>query len=352
MKWKLLMCCFAVLFLCSGGEADTTGHIFAFSGLLSESDLIVTGLIVNVEIDPTTYRMTCGIEECIVGSAQEPLEIVSPLANGFYSSDDPYLEQDSRYLLFLKHDRDDLVITKRWGGVLNCDQRDDVVRIVQAYDSNPNLFSKEYSADLQDLFFAATQEDTRSRLLCDLEYCLTPADEPFLSTLLDSDNQRDNRFSILQCGRLGLESMRPRIEDLLGKTADSQIVFHCIAALGDLGNPDSLELVLGFLGDSEQGIRSAAIEAAGKIGGNVIIQPLSEWYASEQDFGNRLAIITSLSGVSDRNAVADALTYFLSVETDPIVLHALNRELDSLSALPRDSWGRVKSARTSAPAER
>ena len=166
-------------------------------------------------------------------------------------------------------------------------------------------------------------------MLYDLEDILTYKDATFLSALLDSGQEEFVVFGALLAGRLKIESLRSRIGGLLKSSNDESIKFHCIVGLGNLANPDSRQIVLSYLNHPSPAIRRAAIEAAGKIGGQEIVAPLKATYTSETDIGQRIAIITSISRLSNKEAVKEALQGFLSMESDPLVASILRRQVNA-----------------------
>jgi len=305
---------------------------FAFASLLSGSDLIVTGKVQDVITEPTVYHISFLVEDYIKGTSNDRLiKIDVPLANGLRLEDEPYLEKDGRsLLLFLKPGLSQGVrtITNHAAGVLPVGMKDDVTRLVQAYQSNPNFFAKENSAAAQNLFFAFTQQASKQMLLNDLESILSPQDEPFLSALLDSGTEAFQVFGALQAGRLKIASLREKVETLLKSSMSFNVKFHCVVGLGDLGNANSLPLVLEYVQDSNADLRNVAFEAAGKIGGNEIVQPLRERYPQENS-DRRLTIIEAIYRLSDRAMAKNTLSYFRSIESKPLLQSILDNRLST-----------------------
>lgn len=332
MKRVMLLFCLLIFLFYSLNHAELTERAFRFSSLFSNSDLIVVGIVEDVKTEQSAYLMNFKIENCIGESIiNDKIEILTPIANGFYIPDEPYLEKNNRYLLFLIFEENVWKVTNHTAGVLNPELETDVSKIFKSYQTNQNLFSKDYSKLLQSLFFSCEKNESKIRLLYDLKQYLTIEDESFLSSLFRSDNNQYQIFSILQCGKLNIESMRTRIENLLKKSSDSVIKFHCIVALGDLKNPESLPLVLNYINSEDQGTRRASIESAGKIRSNNIVQPLKELYLSEKDIGNRLSIITAISRLSDENLVINTLNYFNSIENNSLVSSILINRINSIN---------------------
>jgi hypothetical protein len=304
---------------------------FSFSNLFLNSDIIVCGSVEDIKIDSKEYKIIFRIENCITTNFNKnPIEIGVPLSDGFYIPDEPYLKKNNQYLLFLQFENNGWKIPNKIAGVLDHDLTTDVRKISEKYHANTKLFSKECSTTLQDLFFSMRSKFTKVRLLYDLKNLLGSSDKQFLASLFKLKDKQIRFFSILQLGRLNIESMRAEIENLLQNSADFEIIFHSIVALGDMKNSNSLQLLLQYLNSPEPAIRRAAIAAVGKIRDKKIVIPLKELYPRENDIGQRLAIITAISRLSDLNSVINALRYFQSIEADPLVLSIINKKINPL----------------------
>ena len=167
-------------------------------------------------------------------------------------------------------------------------------------------------------------------MLYDLEDILTYKGATFLSALLDSGQEEYVVFGALLAGRLKIENLRSRIEGLLKSSNDESIKFHSIVGLGNLANPDSHQFIFSFLKHLSPAIRRAAIEAAGKIGGQEIVAPLKAAYTFETDIGHRIAIITSISRLSNKEAAKEVLQGFQSMESDPLLASILSRKVNEI----------------------
>jgi len=330
MRRSKVICCFIILLAVTASYAELDESMFSFSNLLSGSDLIVVGIVCDTKIESQQYHINFRIENYIKGkSANNLVDIIVPLANGLNIPDEPYLQKDNRYLLFLKY-QSQWTVLNRMAGVLNADVETDIHQLFNVYQSNHDIFSKEHSIALQQVFFTTSSSDVRIRLLYDIEKNLDEKDESFLLSLFNSDNKQLKIFSILQSGRLKIHSMRAKIEQLIKMGTDTDIIFHSIVALGDMGNVESRPLIFDFLYDSDPAMRRVAIEAAGKIGGNEIVEPLKNIYPTEQDFVMRLTIITAVCRLADRNVIKGILEYFQTIETNTLVLSVLEREFGKI----------------------
>lgn len=329
MKKTSLLSSFLIFLQFSASYAELADTQFSFSSLLSNSDVIAKGMVIAVSSEPDKYIINLEVQRYVKGGPPEnPLRIIVPLAAGLRIPDEPYLEINGTYLLFLRQNQSDWTITNKIAGVLRAHQELDVSAVFQAFQANQDLFSThQYSTALQEIFLSMAVDDSRTRLLYDLKDHLTSNDSPFISALLKSNNRNHKVFSILQCGRVQIESLRSDIESLLKNDRNYDVKFHAIVSLGDYGNPQSLNLIVGYLSDPDPSIRRAAVHAVGKIGGNEIVEPLRELYSSESDIGQRLAIIEAIVRAPDRSIVAHALEYFLSIETNGLLISILQREI-------------------------
>ncbi len=331
MKYINLLLAISLSF--SVSYAELTPKAFSFSILLSESDAIVSGTVISVDRSLDQYKMSFKIDECLAGPCNgEVVDIFVPLADGgFYLDDEPYLEPNDMYIVFLHAKDGAWAITNGVAGVLNPSTRDDVRALYQNYQSNPEVFLASHSGELSNLFNLVGNDDTRTRLLYDLENSISAKDDQFLSDLIGSGDKTFVTFGLLQAGRNRIESLRPKIEAMLDRSKDGEITFHAIVALGEYGSPESLPLVLKYLHNPDQAIRRAVIEVAGKTGDESIVSPLQKLYPNEIDWGNRVAIIEAICPLSNRDLVISTLKEFQALESNAFVLSFLEKRIESLS---------------------
>ncbi len=316
------------ILLFSAAYAELSERAFSFSGLLSNSDIIAKGKVISVSSEPYKQIINFQVEQYVKGRISEnPIQINVPLAGGLRIPNEPYLEINGTYLLFLQQNENIFTITNKIAGVFSPDQESDVLTLFEAYQNNNEIFSAGYSAPLQDLFLLTANDNTKIRLLHDLKRHQTSSDSTFISSLLKSDNTNHKVFAILQSGRLQIESLRLDIENLLQNDGNYNVKFHSIVSLGDYGKSESLNLILENLSDSDPSIRRAAVHAAGKIGGNKIVEPLRKQYPSESDMGQRLSIIEAINRLPDRSIATDVMQYFLSIESNALLVSILEKNV-------------------------
>jgi len=324
---------YLILFLSitySSSKAELDESAFSFSNLFIKSNIIAYGSVKDIIITSNEHKIIFEIENCISQNSNIKLiEINVPLSNGFFIPDEPYLEKNNHYLLFLNNSNNNWTITNKIGGVFNSDFKNDIIKIFEKFNYNKKLFEKDNKNDLKNLYFLFKNNLSKSKFLYDLKNILDTSDMPFLVFLFESQDKQAKLFAISQFGILANESMQPAIIELIQNSDDFDIKFHCIAALGNLKKTKNYPILLLSLNDPDPGIRRVAIEALGKLKNIEMINSLKELYPRETDMGQRLAIITAITRLSDLNLVIQALMYFQNIETDPYILSIINNRINS-----------------------
>ena len=165
-------------------------------------------------------------------------------------------------------------------------------------------------------------------MLLDLEDLVTIDDEIFISSLINEREEEYKIFGILQSGKNKIESLRNVIENMLKFTNEINIKFHCLVSLGDYKNSNSIDLIISFLNDEKQYIRRAAVEALGKIQDDRIIEPLKNLYFKENDFVDRMAIITSIFKIKNKSEANKTLKFFRKSEENLILKTFLDEKIE------------------------
>ena len=333
---KNINLCICLLFssiLTGEAFADLAPEAYAFSSLIQKSDLIVTGYVSERNESPMEYQYIFIIERSVKNPLNRNEIVISvPLANGLPIPIEGYLHKGTKYLLFLYSDGNVFKITNYSAGVLKEKTFSDIDLLFTSFNENNSLFSKSSVEELKRIFRKFSSDDTRYRLLIDLKKYLSTEDALFLTELLDSENERYIIFAVLQIGSQNIKILRPRVIQLLVGPNSSGIKFHCLVALGGLGDIESIDLISSYLNHSNQGMRAAAIQSLGRIGTIEVIGPLKLSYADENYDGNRISIITALSRNLNREAAFRALKDLESVPASPLVSSFLKKKIDSLSS--------------------
>jgi len=158
-----------------------------------------------------------------------------------------------------------------------------------------------------------------------LKNILDSNDSAFLSSLINSEVTQFKLFGILQAGRKKVNSLKNEVVNVLTTTEGLNVKFHCIVALGDYKDGEYLDLIIPFLNSEKQYIRRAAVEALGKIRDKRMIEPLNRLYEKEEDFGNRMAVVTAMYRLSEKSIIENTLNYFKSKENNNLVLQYINK---------------------------
>lgn len=330
MLRQIIITFIIVFFLHVTVHAELSPEQLSFSTLLSSAMVVVNGKVNQVKVENDQYLMHFEIKNSIKGTIDpQTITIISPLANGFYLPDEAYLEKgDTYFLLFLTMINNEWRIVNGVNGVFSTDLKDDIQTVIQAFNENTKSFSK---TQIKNIFHDLIHEDIKIKILYDLEKYISKNDVSFLKTLFSDTNEKVKIFSISKFGRFRVESMREEIEHLLQNNDDEEIEFHCLVALGDLGNSKSYKIIIPYLSHLKSSMKRAAIEACGKIKGNEIIKPLKALYKTEQDILNRMSCIDTICQLSNKVAVKETLQFFQSIETNSILLSILKRRLMNIS---------------------
>jgi hypothetical protein len=330
LKFKKLIMLLALFLFISQPAilfCDLSEDAYLLSKLLSKSELVVSGYVDNIAINNDNYKFFFIIESVLKGDKIKEAEVISKLKNGFYLEDEPYLEKNKSYLLFLRKVNNDWVITNGIAGVYSIDVKDELTKIISVYDKNQKIFTQNYANDLIDLFNSLNSSKLKRILLYDLKKGITKDHSGFIENIFESNEKSFKIIGIQEAGRLKIEFMKGKIENLIQTNNDVELIFYGICALGEYGDENNLNLITPFLSSNDQGIRRVSIEALGKIGGDQIISPLLKLYGEEKDWGNRIAIITSINRLLDRIKVNDTLNLMLKMESNPLVISILNDTL-------------------------
>ena len=328
---KNINLCICLLFssiLTGEAFADLAPGAYAFSTLIQKSDLIVAGHVSEVNEYPMEYQYTFIIERSVKNPLNRNEIVISvPLANGLTIPIEGYLHKGTQYLLFLYSDGNVFKITNYSAGVMKEENFSDIDLIFTAFRENSSLFSKASVEELKRIFRNFSSEETRYRLLIDLKNYISVEDDLFLTELLESENERYMIFAVLQIGSQNIKILRPRVIQLLVGPNSSGIKFHCLVALGGLGDIESIDLISSYLNHSNQGMRAAAIQSLGRIGTIEVIDLLKLHYAGENYVGNKVSIITALSRNPNRGEALRALKDLQSVQVPSHVSSFLERKI-------------------------
>ncbi|MFC1557549.1 HEAT repeat domain-containing protein [candidate division KSB1 bacterium] len=314
--------------------AELAPRAYSFSSLLPRSDLVVCGTVEETEPLGSQEVARVRITEILYGSATD--ESIFVAFAGFGVPDEPNLFVNGEFVLFLSRNGDYYSVVNNEAGTSNIRERDDIVSVIELYTSTQDLFTPAHKTELKELFSVVSSNAVKSRLLWDLEPVLTAEDETFLSNLIQSDVKEHRYFALTLTGRLQIFSLRETIEGIANSQGDPALTFHAIAALGDMKDRNSITTVKSYITSPDDGIRRAAIEAAGKIGDITVLPQLRSGYATEDDFGMRMSIITAVSRLRSSGAatvdtsVLDCLNYFRSRESNQLVVRKLDRTISSL----------------------
>ena len=327
-KKVLTLSVIILLMFFTAGYTDLFERAYSFSILLKKSDLIIAGTVIDVKIEPDKYIMTFKVDEYIKGKDEKEIEIVSPLNKGFYLPDDAYIEKGKNALLFLYRKGGSIFITNYYGGYLKPEMKSDVEMIFQRYQNNRSLFTLDFKNDLKNIFNSFQSIESKRRLLLDLENVLSAADENFILNILGSNNIHIRNFGIIQSGKHQIKNQEIKIKEFLINTDNLSTKLHCLVSLGYYKNPDNLELIQNYFKDDEQSIRRVAAEAIGKIEDEKIIEPLKSLYSKEDDFGNRMTIITAVNKLKNKTLVKNTLRYFENIEYNPFVSSIIRKKIN------------------------
>ncbi len=320
---------YTLIFFLYSSLMSAQDELISLQELCEKSNAVVIGTVSNLTITYDEYLMFFYVEDSIKDKIEEmQIRIKSQLNSGFYLPDEVYLEDKQRYLLFLKKENDDFwTITGGYFGVFDVDYFKDIKLILEEYKNDSELFSGKNIKKLIQIFENTEMVKIKTLLLNELEKNMDVENLYYLDKFFEYENEAYKIFSIKNYGKYKVESKRENIEKTLLTSNNSNIIFYSIIALGEIKNNKSFEVIKQFLRNTDQGIRRAAIETLGKINDKKIIEPLIECYTSEKDFGNRIAIITSIEMLGINDDVKKAFEYLKSLEQDPFVFQFILKRL-------------------------
>ncbi|MFC1724963.1 HEAT repeat domain-containing protein [candidate division KSB1 bacterium] len=321
MKIKILTVCMLVILITNFSMGNTLqpDYTFNFARLFKDADLIAIGTVKKVDVGKEFHKAVFEIETCIKGNIKKEIEIKTSLYNGVFKEHEIYLSEDTEVLLFLKKNNEASFSISSCSGFFSPRCKDDIELLLEQYNSNNNIFSNNHKGELKNIFTYLKNSRIKWMLLNDMQYLLDSDDLEFVSSLLYSSNVAIKIEGIMAAGRLKEESLYQILIDLLQTSNNSRIKYHYIAAISDYGKDDCVDLLIPFLDDQNQNIRRAVIEAAGKIKSEKMIKHLKRIYSGEEDFLDRIAVITSISFMKDKEKVKKTLDELLTFESDNLV---------------------------------
>ena len=223
-------------------------------------------------------------------------------------------------MLFLNNKENQWNVVNGEAGLLFGRSLDDIKISRQAYGSLSN-------PDIGAALRVISDEEVRFRIVADLLANPSEAHEQAIRDLFLSQSEFEQIAAITAAGRLKLAGFDTEIAALLKQQNSSSVKLHALSALGSYGNEGQLDLILEFVESQDSGLRRAAVEAAGLIGGNEILAPLNAAYAKDADLGFRLAVISSLRGVPNKGQVRQALLVLRAGEASDILRSEIDSEL-------------------------
>ena len=324
---------FSMTLFCLSGAAviaDIGFDAYSFENLLKKSDCVVAGKVTEIVVTPDAYTMTLRVEEHLLGSVTGEITVTSAMISGLQKEDVPYLAKDRGYILFLQSVRGDYAVTNGIGGVTNINALNDVRDVSDAYSANRELFAKKNMSAMQSLFSSMKNEMAQRRLLESMKEKYTDADESFLSQLLESGAPRFQRYAAIQAGYAGIAPLRTEIESICAITDNTSLEAGCIFALAQYGDVRSLSVVLSALESQEYSVRANAVLAAGIIGSDEIIDPLTRLYNAETDLSQKIGIIGALSRATNKSRSRIAISELKLRETNERAEKFMERTINKL----------------------
>jgi hypothetical protein len=333
---KAIIPVFLFLSFFNNAFSELAPKAFSFSELFSKSCALLTGVVSNIRIEKYRYIMEIKVYDDINFIYDgyfhsKPVRIIEDLNNGLYLDDIPYPDTGKVYLFFLEKNGDDFKITNGYAGFFPFDAKDDIRNISLAYHSNKNIFNKENVDNLINLYNSLKTEKIKTRMLYDFEGLLSSGNADFIEQLFSCENLTTKLFGIKYAGITKNPNLKKPIEDMVRLNKDQSLVFNGIVALGEYADSNNILLISTFLLSSDQGTRNVAIQALGKHKNNKIIQPLSDLYKNENEFGNRMSIIDALWLLSDKANVNNILIQFRSIETNTLVQKYLDEKIHGIA---------------------
>ena len=164
------------------------------------------------------------------------------------------------------------------------------------------------------MFDKLDNDAIKNILLLDIEESITTSESYFVKRLFESNSKKTKMFGIKHAGKLKLNELHESVKQTLLTSTDSKEKFYCISALGEYSDIKDIGVLQRFLTDNEQGNRRVAIYALMNLKSELVIEPLINAYKSEDDWGNRSAIISVLKSFSDKKEVIEALNDFRTSE--------------------------------------
>jgi hypothetical protein len=326
LKTFLSSCLILISANCS--YAFLSEEAYALSGLIRNSDLIICGTVTEVEESSNEYRSLILVDEILLGNRKlNSLIVISPLANDLFIPDESYPLRNNRYIFFLKQNSGHWIFANSGAGLQTFDIKDDLTMLIAKYEENNEIFYSQFSNELINLFYVSKSKKMKDYLLIDLEKSVTALDEKFLLELLDASDKSYIRFAVNRIGKLKLKHLKNNIERLLKPSQDNELVFCVIDALKEIGDGESIVLLISYLDYNDQPIRRITIEALGEIGDPRIVTPLKNAYVNETDILNRLANVEAICLLANAEIKYEALNYFLTRETDPFLSSFIEKKL-------------------------
>jgi len=241
------------------------------------------------------------------------------LNSRFYLDDENYLQTDNTYILFCSKSNNEYFFTEKGYSILNLSAKEDLLVILNAYKSNPELFSDISKNELFNIYSKLKTEDMKKRLLADLSELISDKDEKFLETGITSSDKIYKCFAVKKAGELGIAKFHTNIINMVNNEKDNDIIFTSLVSIGKYSDINNKDLFLFYLKNSDQGLRRVSIEALGKIINEEIVSEMISSFETEKDFGNRIAMIEVFASLKNNEFVNNVLSKLKKTEANSFV---------------------------------
>lgn len=177
----------------------------------------------------------------------------------------------------------------------------------EADDRLSRIFAAKNHRDEQYLIAALLDPDHRAMAAKFLgELGAVEATEPLLR-LLDAADPHARSSAAIALGRLGAAEALPRLHEIALRDEEAFVRSWAISALGEIGDPDGVDLLLPLLSDPSWRVRGATARVLGRLGDPRALEPLRsarrklrrsplEWYVYRRVYNQAITLCARTSG--------------------------------------------------------
>ncbi|MCD6412845.1 MAG: HEAT repeat domain-containing protein [Elusimicrobia bacterium] len=171
-------------------------------------------------------------------------------------------------------------------------------------------------------------------VLSGFAFAQTGLKEQFL--MLQSTSVAKRRMAAMQLGRMRNPASVEELMKVLEKDSDFGVRAQAAESLGNLRNRKATPALIKALGDKNRNVRAAVIVAFGYLRDKSAVEPLMNYYKSEDDLGLRISALNVLGVLGDEKAL-------------PLMIESLKDKNSRIRTIAAQALGRLRNPKATKP---